>query len=103
MGAGETVAVCLVVGVDHGYVVLNRHLGVNDELAALGIGYHNVGAQAPAVGIGHCFLYAVFVAAPEAAALEDIVENHLAPVALHFGVSAQRVGELASFRGLWSG
>ena len=93
MLAAECAAAAFVGCVEHGQVVLDAHFGVDDYLAAFGVVYHYVGAEAPS-GVGaYSGLYHVFLSASQAAAFENVFKNHLAPVALHFGVAFEGIGE----------
>lgn len=89
----------LVLGPDISDECRERHLRVDDDPFAFGQIKHHVGPQVVSRLVLDIELRIVMYAPDQIRIVEDRFEDHLAPVALHFGIALERVGQVGRFGG----
>ena len=89
----------LVLGPDVSDECRERHLRVDNDPFAFGQIKHHVGPQVVSRFVLDIELRIVMYAPDQVRIVEDRFEDHLAPVALHFGIALERVGQVGRFGG----
>ena len=82
-----------------GHVSRQRNLRVDDDPLALGQLQDHVGTQVVALLVLQVVLRLVVDALGQMRTVENRLEKHLAPVALHFRVAFQRAGQVVGLLG----
>src|SRR5690606_16940167 len=90
----------VVFTVDVAGIGVERHLGVDDQVLALGQVDERIGTLALAIAGGHAHFALEVDAGAQAAALQYVFQNQLAPAALGLSLSAQRATPVVASLGV---
>ena len=99
----QSLALSLVLGGKGVGIGSERHLGVDDHAPALGEADDDIGTEVLAGLVLGVLLDEELLVLAQAAVLQDGLQHHLAPVALHLAVALESLGEVGGIRAYLGG